>query len=588
MQRKFKVFIFASILIFFLLILRIFSLQIIKGDYYFRLSDNNRIRVLRLHAPRGLIHDRNGELLVENEPSYTVSVLPFEFEPTQENILAVARLVDMPPESISAKVETRKVNDYTPIPIKRRVPLRLVHRLGEQSADFPGVVYEVEPMRLYPYNELACHIIGYTGEISAPELREMYKLGRRAGDIVGKQGVEKIYDSKLRGRDGASYLEVRANGEVIGPARDKQEIPPIAGAELFLTIDLWTQAMAESVFAWVEKGVLIAMDPTTGEILASVSKPNFDLNIFSAPVSSGTWEKLSDRKTHPMFNRVTQGNYPPASTIKLVTGAIALQERIINKHSFQEQPCTGSIWYGDREFFCWLRRGHGALDFLDAMATSCDVYFYQLGMKIGLDTWTDYMRRCHFGEKTEIELAPEATGFIPTRNFYNDRFGPRGWGRGVILNLCIGQGEILVTPLQMAIVVSAFANGGKLLKPKIVKRLVPPDGATVEFPTVVRDELPFDREVMEDVIEGMVRVVNSDIGTGKAAAIPGITVAGKTGTAQNPTGENHAWFVGFAPVDDPKIVVVVLLEHGGSGSLAAWVAGEFLRRYFLKGADGTL
>ncbi|RKZ31837.1 penicillin-binding protein 2 [bacterium] len=572
---------FFSVGVLFLILFgNIFRLQVVKGSYYYRLSESNRIRIVPKRAARGQILDRRGRILVDNKPTYTISVLPFEFKPTQEVVARLEKLLDITKQDIEKNLKRGGIAPYSPVPIKRQVDFETVSYLEEHLLDFPGVIYEVEPVRIYPYHSHAAHTIGYIGEINIPELRALYKKGYKAGDFVGKLGVEKAFDWYLRGKDGADYLEVRVTGEVVGPVEGRPNVPAIPGAQIVTTIDLDLQAYAETLMAGIGTGVFIAMDPGNGEILAMVSRPGFDLGLFTETITDSIWQLLNDPETHPLLNRATQGTYPPASIFKLVTAHGAVDEGIANANTCLE-PCRGSIWYGDRWFNCWNRRGHGNINLIQAIAQSCDVYFYQLALYLGLDKWSELAKESGFGKPTGIDITPEASGFIPDRDYYNRRYGGRrGWGAGVLLNLCIGQGEVLVTPIQLAQYICAVANGGTIYRPKVVREIRPP----MDRPLVVKDEItgriPASPEAIRIVKEGMVAAVNEPLGTGIWAYLPDIVIAGKTGTAQNPHGENHAWFVCFAPADNPKVMVLLLVEQGGSGGNWAYLPRNFIWYYF--------
>ncbi len=570
---------FSMGVLFFLLSANLFRLQVLEGDYYYRLSETNRIRIIPKHASRGKIFDRNDKVLVDNKPTYRISVLPFEFSPTPEVMGRLERLLGVTEKDIERALKRGGVVPYAPVPIKRQVDFVTVSVLEEHLLDYPGVIYEIEPIRIYPWQSLAAHTIGYIGEISIPELRALYTEGYKAGDLLGKQGIEKSYDKYLRGRDGADYLEVRVTGEVVGAMKDRPRIPAIPGADIVTTIDFNLQACAETLMTRVNAGVIIAMDPRSGEVLAIVSRPGFNLQLFTDTITDSIWQLLNDPETHPLLNRATQGTYPPASVFKLVTALGAIDEGVANASTHLE-PCRGAIWYGDRWFNCWKRRGHGDINLIQAIAQSCDVYFYQLALHLGLEKWIELAKSSGFGKRTGIDITPEASGFVPTRDYFSRRYGRRGWGAGVLLNLCIGQGEVLVTPIQMAQYICAIANGGTIYRPKLVREIRP----AMDRPLMVKNEIvgriPASGEALKIVKDAMVKTVNEPLGTGVWAQLPNVTVAGKTGTAQNPHGEDHAWFACFAPAEDPRIVVIVLVEQGGSGGSWAPLARDFLWYYF--------
>ena len=567
-------------LVFLFLIVRIITIQIIDHEYYFRFSDKNRLRVVPEAAARGKIFDRNGRLLVGNRTMYTISIIPFEFPPDTPYVKKLAELLSIKPEFIFERYEKNLKPGYLPVRLKRHVDFSTVSKILERTDEFPGVIYQNEHIRYYEYGKLASHIVGYVGEISPAELRERYIEGLRGGDMVGKQGVERYFDNLLRGTDGAKFVEVTATGEVIGPVKSLGDVPAQNGADIILTIDASLQMAAESIFAWIPECGFIAIDPKNGEILAAVSLPDFDPSIFTETISDSTWEALNNPETHPMLCRWYQGLYPPASPLKIMSAAAAVNEGIANANSYMPEPCHGAMRYGDRYFMCWNRYGHKSLNLLEAIAQSCDIYFYQVAIRLGLEKWHEYATKCFFGIRTGIELPFEAAGLVPDRDYYNWRFGRRGWGKGVLLNLIIGQGEILTTPLQLAQMVCGFANKGFVWKPKIVKYIEPPLKHRIEIPSKMRGKLPFSKIAIKTSVDGMIRTVNEEWATGTGAYMEDILVAGKTGTAQNPHGPDHASFVAFAPANQPEIVVVILIEAGGSGGSYAFLARQFFDYYF--------
>ncbi len=574
--------VFLTIFTVFLVIVsaRLFYIQVGFHDYYYNLSERNRIRVLPVPAARGAIYDRNGILIVDNAPTYTISLMPYEFPEDSSLVERLAGLLQIEPDYIWERYLKTKDIQYLPVKLKKRVSFETVSEIEERATEFPGVVFQVEPVRRYPIGKIAPHILGYVGEVSAAELRERYMEGIKAGDAVGKQGVERYFDNILRGSDGAKFLEVQANGEVVGPIRERPDIAPQNGARLTLTIDVDLQRYLEYLGRWISTGTIIAMDPRTGEILAAISNPDFDNTAFSGPITDSLWREFNNPETHPMLCRWYQGTYPPASPLKLIAVAAAVDENIASAYSHMEYPCYGAMQYGDRWFFCWNRRGHKSLNLLEATAQSCDVYFYQVGAKLGLDKWSEYTKSCHFGIRTGIELPHEVAGLVPNRAYYQQRFGRRGWGAGVMLNLVIGQGEMLATPLQMLQFTAAIANGGTIWKPRIITSVQMPMKHKLEFLPEKSGELPFSDEAIQTAVKSMIKTCNESWATGIGAYMPDVIVAGKTGTAQNPHGNDHAWFVSFAPAEEPEIAIVILVEAGGSGGAWTWLARMLYEYYF--------
>ncbi len=559
---------------------RLFWLQIVKQDFYRDLSAQNRIRIVKKKAARGLIRDRNGNVIVGNRPAYSISALPFEFKPLPEVISRIAELTETAEEDILEKYEKPKgrLSLYTPIRLVSDIPMQQVAYLEEHSEDFPGVTKEIAPVRDYLEGSIAPHVIGYTGQIDVQELRDRYGENLKPGDIVGKSGVEKQYDNFLRGEDGVHYIEVKVNGEVVGPASDFEDIPAVSGADLYLSIDKALQHCADSLMdllPYIERGCFIAMDPRNGDILAMTSKPDFDLEVFTKPVTDSVWQALNDFEMNPLINRSIQGTYPPASGLKLIGTSIAIDKGYTTRETKMTTPCHGRIFYGDRYYNCWYRKGHGDIDLMEAVAYSCDVYFYQLGLRIGIDDWSYFTQLSGFGERTGIDLPSEASGFVPDRAYFTERYGRMGWGYGVILNLIIGQGETLATPLQLLSFFAALSQGGAIYRPRVVSKISPPFGRSIVLKPHSTGRLPFSEDAISANVDACVMTVNDPDKTGVGAFMEDIVVAGKTGTAQNPHGASHAWFVSFAPADNPRVALLILVENGGSGGHYA-----FLHRFF--------
>ena len=571
------------VVLFSILVIRLFDLQVVRAEMYWRLSEENRIRVIPVDAPRGHILDRYGEVLVCNRPSYVVSIIPFKLKQMDQTIRALGTILDMEPDEINKRVSQSKYRRFEPIKIKRDIDFKTLAILEEHKLDLPGVIYQVEPRREYLQGQLAAHLMGAVGEISARELESLAGRGYRQGSLVGKWGIEREYEPFLHGNDGVQFVEVSAVGREIGPLPDRSPVEAKSGSDLVLTIDLSLQRDAAKALSDSVTGAAVALDPGSGEVLAMVSRPTFDPNIFSAVVPESTWRSLNEDPDHPLLNRAIQCTYPPGSAMKVVTAAAALENELITEHT-RFAPCTGSYKYGNRWFGCWKPGGHGSMGLVEAMAQSCDVYFYQLGLKLQLDRWSKFATACGFGAPLKLDLPNETGGLIPTRAFYDRRYGKGKWSTGILLNLSIGQGEILVTPLQMASFMAAVANGGTIYRPHIVKEIRSVGGKVMIKTPEIAGHLPISDSHLKSIRKSLRAVVHSAEGTGRLAAVEDVEVAGKTGTAQNPHGEDHAWFVGFAPIDSPRIAVVVLVEHGGhGGTTAAPIAGRIIEAYLRRG-----
>ncbi|MGB6034129.1 MAG: penicillin-binding protein 2, partial [Bacteroidota bacterium] len=462
-----------------------------------------------------------------------------------------------------------------PVKIKRDVDFRSLSALAEQRDRFPGVGYQSESKRFYPTRARATHILGYTKEISEQQLQLLGK-DYVQGDVVGSTGLEALYEKALRGKKGHRYSTVNAYGQVIGRFDDGNlDVLPKEGKDLILTMDFGLQAVAESLMT-DHRGALVALDPRDGGILALVSMPDYDLSLFSGVTPPGVWKKLDSDTAAPLFNRATMSRYPPGSTYKMVLALAALDNHIVSPS--WRVNCTG-VFYVGRKPFSDLHI-HGSVNMIEAIQKSCNVYFYELMMKTGLDHWHATGKVFGFGQRTGIDLYEENTGLLPSTAYMNGRYGEKGWTRGYLPSLAIGQGELGVTPLQVACYAMAIANRGLYHQPHAVQAII--DRAIsredrISYETRALDIRP---ELWDPLREGMRRVVEEPGGTGGLARIAGIPSAGKTGTAQNPHGPDHAWFMGFAPLEEPEIAIAVLVENAGfGGTQAAPIAGACMEHY---------
>jgi penicillin-binding protein 2 len=560
-------------------IIRLFYLQVISHAAYTQVAEENYIRVVPLEAPRGLLYDHNGKLLVSNRPSYSIYFIPYQIKNPGEAFEDLSRKLNLSLAAPSQLLQGRSKSKYQPIRLLRDVEFKTICVLEENSLDLPGIIYQVERARKYPPRGRGSHLLGYVAEISEAELARSSHLGYRSGDLTGKRGVERQYDYLLRGQPGVSYLTVTALGRILGPASARQPVPPKPGADIKLTVDWELQSVAESLLASYGSGAAVAVDPKSGEILALVSQPNFDPNLFTGVVLDTVWERLASDSLHPLLNRCLQGTYPPGSSFKVFTAAAGLESgRVTTTTLFR--PCRGGLAFGNRVFKCWRSQGHGQLTLIDAMAQSCDIYFYQLGEEIGLDLWSDYARRCPFGQLTGIDLPSELSGTVPSRAYFDEEYGEGKWPPTLIVNLAIGQGEVLVTPLQMAAFFAAIANGGEVFEPHLIREIKYPDGRLFRAQGELLGHLPFSPNTLGIIKAALVKAVNGERGTGRAAILRSATVAGKTGTAQNPHGEDHAWFCCFAPAEDPQVAIAIVVENAGhGGSVAAPIAREMMAAY---------
>jgi penicillin-binding protein 2 len=552
------------------LALRLFQLQVLQGARYARLSDRNRIRKLVLPAPRGRILDRNGVLLADTRPSFTVVVVPTELSDSALPLLA--RLIDLAVADLREELEP--VAMYaSPVNVKRDASIEEVARIEENGFRLPGVHIRVDPVRNYPGSNSYCHVIGHIGEVGEEDLKRDTSLKRL--DFIGRAGIEAQYESLLRGRNGSEYVEVDARGQEIGPLREKRPEPDVPGRDLIMTIDDRIQRLACELLEPYPRAAIVGMETRTGAVVCLVSKPDFDPNIFMAPIDPVTWDSLISNPSKPFYNRATTAAYPPGSTMKPVVALGALRQGSLNRYT-RFQSCNGGYRYGNRTFKC--NAAHGSLDLVGAIAQSCNTYFYQAGLRLGLDSLTTYAKEVGLGGLTGIDMPGEKPGNIPTRQWLDARYGKNKWGAGSVLNFAIGQGEVMATPLQMAVLYAAIGSEGRAVRPYLVER-VDSAGRTIHTTLPETRQLPMRRQDLDIVKLGLERVV--EYGTGTGARIGEISIAGKTGTAQNPPRPDHAWFVGYAPADDPEVVFAVLVENAGHGGVvSAPIAGQLIRAYF--------
>jgi penicillin-binding protein 2 len=553
---------------------RLYQLQLLYSKEFEDKSRENSVRVISTEPVRGYMYDRTGRLVVDNRPAFTVTIMPFEFK--RASIPRLAELLGLDPAFIAERLKRGEAySRFAPVKIKRDVDVKTIAALEEHGEMLPGVGYQTESKRFYPTPARATHLLGYTKEVSEHQLR---LLGSEytQGDVSGAGGLEAHYERILRGEKGAEHSTVNALGQVVGSYLDgAEDRRPIEGDDLLLTLDINLQAYAESLMT-DRRGALVAVDVRDGGVLAMVSVPDYNLSLFSGVTPPAIWSQLNSDTAAPLFNRATMTRYPPGSTFKMVLALAALQDSIITPA--WRVNCTGAIRVGTKVFKDL--HVHGPVTMLDAIQRSCNVYFYELMLKTGLDPWYEMGTQFGFGQRTGIDLVEEQAGLLPSTAYMNQRYGTHGWTRGYLPNLGIGQGELGVTPLQMACYAMAIANRGTWYQPHLVR-------AIVNKRTGTTDVLPYATHHMEvapqhwiTVREGMRRVVEEQGGTGGLARIPGITSAGKTGTAQNPHGPDHAWYVGFAPFNDPHIAIAVLIENAGfGGSFAAPVAGRCMRFY---------
>ncbi len=568
------VFVVAIGFVFVLFFFRLTQLQILYGDVYGKKSEENSIRPV-IHEPiRGLMYDRNDVLLVDNRPSYTLTITPSEFN--RKNLAFLSSIIGMDTSFIKDRIELgKRYNRFAPIKVKRDLDFRMLSSIEENRDKLPGVDYQVETKRYYPTAAKGTHLFGYTKEVSDQQLQQLgdeYHMG----DNIGATGLEAAYEHYLRGQKGYEFMTVNAKGQLIGAYNEgKNDIPVQEGNELHLAIDGGVQALAESLMA-NRRGAVVAVDPGDGGVIALVSKPDYDLMLFGGVTPAGVWADLNTDSTRPLFNRATLTSYPPGSTFKMVLACAGLEDNIINT-SWRVQ-CTGIFHFGNRPFKDHL--AHGSTNVIESIQRSCNVFYYTLMLKTGLDRWTRMGEEFGFGQRTGIDIMEETSGLLPSEEYFNRVYGKGRWTQGYLVSLAIGQGEVGVSPLQMACYAAALGNRGYYRTPHVVESIR--DKATGQIQPVMTGtrRIELSSQVWDVIHEGMYRCVNEPGGTALSARVQGTEVCGKTGTAQNPHGKDHAWFIGFAPKENPKIAICVLVENAGFGGVvSAPIAGMCIEQY---------
>lgn len=585
--KKYKIIIFIVVGSFLILSLRLWHLQIFKGSYYRIKSENNRIRIYDIPPLRGMIFDRNGDLLVDDRPAFDLCLIPEECLDSTDVFQELERLLSLEKETLMNKVKENHSSPFNPLVIKRDIGRSELAVIETHIFNLPGIHIRIRPRRNYIYGPLASHLIGYMGEITENELKSGRYPYSRPGDMIGKYGIEAKWNNYLTGRSGIKQVEVDSLGRQLNILFTHG---PKSGRNIYLTIDRRLQREAEQLLEG-KRGAVVALNPNNGEVLALASSPNFNPNEFVKGITEERWRELNDPKSAPLQNRAISGLYPPGSVFKIVLAIAGLEEGLISPED--EVFCTGEYVMGDTSFRCWKKGGHGRISLHRAIVESCDIYFYKLGRLLGVDRIAKWAKSLGFGAKTGIDLDYEAGGLIPDSEWKKKRFG-MVWHPGETISMAIGQGYTLVTPIQMACFISSIFNGGKRIIPHVVRYLDSPGKSPYE--QIIRGKLNVEKDTLEIIKDALVGVVNEKRGTGRRARIKGITVAGKTGTAQVvglKKGEkkikekdipyelrDHAWFVAVAPADSPRIAVSVVVEHGGhGGSSAAPIAGKIIKAW---------
>lgn len=543
-----------------------FRAQVLQNEAFVLASESNRLREVPLPGARGIIFDRHGEIIAENLPGYSVSILSPSSDSLKSALRSLSKVVEIDSAQQALALRRFRAAPTRPAVIFNDASFQVVSVLEERRAEFPGLIIQSSPKRYYPDGEAMAALIGYTGEISEVELAKDRFTGYKAGQQVGKAGLELQYEEQLRGREGQRFVEVDARNRVVRDNGVRPEVQPEAPPPLRTNIDLDLQKYAHEYFGDSLRGAVVALEPATGGVLALYSAPTYDINRYIGGASRAFVQELRTDPRRPMVNRALAGTYAPASTWKLATAIMGLERGLVTMETRMSQPCTGGYYYG-RVFKCWDKKGHGDVTLAQAIAKSCDVYFYQLGLKIGLSNLLAGGVKLGFGKKTGVDLPFEGLPTWPAdTKYFDNKYGPRGWNRSVVLSLSIGQANNAQTPINMAKFYTALATDGQAATPQIVAR------------TPVREKI---MDLTPEQLRG-IQLALADVvsrGTAAGAQIQGLTIAGKTGTAQVDGQQDNAWFVGYAPADAPKIVVAIIIEEGLHGSSAAKVATKLMERY---------
>jgi len=576
--------------VFAILFFRLIYLQIIKGEEYRRLSEKNAVRLKTIKPSRGLMFDRNKRLIVDNRPSFNLKIVREDAGDVEKTVEKVAKLIQVPfRELMDSIARAGKGAFYKSVILKNDISREQLAIVEAHKFDLPGIHIDIEPTRHYMYKKTAAHLLGYIGQINRKELKTGKYPNLKSGDLIGRYGIEKSFEKYLQGKRGGRQIEVDANGRMIKILRT---IDPVSGLDLNLTLDFDLQETAQKLLE-NKDGTVVAIDPDNGDVLVMASSPSFDQNDFIGGISIKKWKELMTDPGKPMINKAIQAEYPPASTYKIITSFAALEEKHIDINT--TAYCPGFFKYGNRVYRCWKKHGHGELSIIDALAQSCDVFYYQAGEKVGVDALAQYAMGSGLGKKTGIMLENEKTGLIPTSVWKKKRYN-ESWQGGETLSIAIGQGYNLVTPLQMAVLLAAVGNGGTLYRPRIVKTIEDSHGKIVKkIEPEITGGLPASKETLNIVKNGLLKVVQGARGTARGIRLKNVEIAGKTGTAQVfsiKKGEkiktedleyslrDHAWFVCYAPAQNPVIALSVMIEHGEHGSsTAAPIAGALIEQY---------
>ena len=553
------------------LVIRFFYLQVYFYEKYKQKAEVNRIRAIPLNAPRGLILDRNGEIIVDNYPTYVLTVIPGEMVNKNKNFQIISQCTGIDSIILESNYKKYYRGRFLPSRLAKDLTFDQLSRIEEHKSELTGINYSQFPERYYSGKINASHLLGYVKEVDQTLLKNLDVEGNYLyGDLIGWRGLEKKYEKHLRGEKGVLFVDVDAFGREMGHSIDYQKVIPVPGNDLQTSLLIPLQKMLEELLEG-KQGVVLVSSPKTGAMLAMVSKPDYSPDLFTGTTTIEEWQNIISNTGKPLLNRMTHGLYPPGSTLKMIT-AMALMEK--GKINYSELiNCNGVYELGNRQFRCWKEGGHGSMNLEQAVAQSCNIYFYTIVQRLTLDEWAVACKTFAFGELTGIDLSSEAKGIVPNSSYMNKLYGRWGWSKGHLLNLSLGQGELVVTPLQMVQYINILAMKGKAPRLHVV------EGAITKEKSINY----YSQNTWNRMEKFMQNVITSVYGTGKRANpnITGLTIAGKTGTAQNPHGEPHAWFVGYGEKNNELVSVIVLIENGGhGGEAAAPIAGRVFKFLF--------
>ena len=579
-----------------LVLFRFWQLQVIQGQRWKLIAVENQYRQIRILPSRGMILDRNGRLLAGNKLGFNITVIPADID--DKSIAGLAPLLGLQPEELKQRIKQNQISRYVPAEIAENISWEELSAVEERLRDFSGVDIELRPVRSYPQAELASHVLGYLGEISPEELEQPQYRGYQLGDYIGKAGIERLKEPSLRGTDGFKYKVVDASGRERGqeilPGLKLESEPPLPGSNVTLTLDLELEQLASQELQG-KTGAIVMLGAKTGEVLAMASSPAFNPEVFVNPFDPGEWTRLMTDPAHPLYNRAIQGTYPLGSVFKTVLSLAGLSEKFITPETAVR--CNGVFHLGKIPFKCWRKNGHGIVSFHRALVESCDVYFYTLGNRLGVDRIAHYANLLGLGLRTGLGLEPESAGLIPSTGWM-EKVRKQKWNAGDTISVSIGQGYVLATPLQTAVMAMVVGNEGELFRPRLVKKIAKSDGSgSVEYAPELIQKLQLKEQNWKLLKDALTGVVNEPGGTAYWTARSDlVTIAGKTGTAQVIKAKqfegippekvpekyrDHAWFIAFAPADDPKVAVAVLVEHGMHGSSASGpIAKKLIEKYF--------